>query len=349
MREGGLPFVYEVQASCDMADEHHTDNLNEEEKAALAWFVRLRGAPTRKEREDFARWLAADPAHQAVFSSLETVWSRVAAPSTRLAAEEEAALRRLLTKMDRREKRPEWRRFKVYTVVATASLCLFLLAGGVWIERPFILQDLLIADEVTARGERRLVSLADGSSALLDADSALAIDYSGGARRLTLLRGAAFFSVVAASAPFLVSAADGEVRVYGTQFEVRRSGEDTIVTVSAGKVSVRPSNRPEAILEHRQQLRYGPAGVSPVMTADLDAAFAWRQGRMVFYRARVSEVVEAVGRYYPGRVFLLHNEWAERRITGSFSTDDPEAALTSLQAIAGFRRDTIAGRLVLLR
>jgi DNA-directed RNA polymerase specialized sigma24 family protein len=89
--------------------------------------------------------------------------------------------------------------------------------------------------------------------------------------------------------------------------------------------------------------------VGEVMTVDVEAAFAWQHGRLVFYRARLSEVIEAIGRYRPGRIVILNSEVAARRITGSFPADDPDAALAALQTIVGFQRDTIAGRLVLVR
>jgi transmembrane sensor len=229
-----------------------------------------------------------------------------------------------------------------------AALVLAVVAGGVWLERPHLFQDLS-ADHVTARGERRLVALPDGSTALLEADSAISLDYGAGERRVALLRGAAFFAVVATGQPFVVAAAGGETRVLGTKFEVRLSGEDAVVTVAEGQVSVELPGREAAILEAGQQIRYGPDGAGAVTAADLDAAFAWQQGRLVFYRARMSEVVEALGRYHAGRIVILDDTLADRRVTGSLAIGDADAALTSLQAIVGFRRTSIAGHLVILR
>lgn len=346
MREGGPPFVYEIQASCGMADKANREQLSEQEQEALAWFVRFRGEPTVREREDFARWLAANPANQVAFAEMETLWARVEASSARLAAEEDPALRRLLARMN---VQPERRTFGFRIAWAMACLCLVLLAGGVWLERPHLFQDLFVADAVTARGEQRLVTLPDGSSALLDADSAIAINYEQRERRLTLLRGATFLSVVSTGEPFIVTAAGGETQVVGTTFEVHLSAEDVTVTVSEGKVNVQPPGHPAATLGHGQQFRYGPLGVSDVQTADLDAAFAWQQGRLIFYRARLSEIMEAVGRYRSGRIVILNEHIAERRITGSFPADDPDAALDALQTIVGFHRDTIASRLIIIR
>jgi transmembrane sensor len=328
-----------------MKDRANREGVSKQEQEALVWFVRSRNELTSREQADFAHWLAANPANQATFAEMEALWARAETPSTRLAAEEAPTLQRLLDRMDAP---PERRTFGFRAAWATACLCLVLLAGVVWLERPHLLQDLLTADAVTARGEQRLVPLPDGSSALLDADSAIAIDYEQGERRLTLLRGAAFFSVIPTGGQFVVAAAGGEVQVLGTTFEVRLAGEEATVTVSEGKVNVQPPGHPVATLGHGQRLRYGSEGVSELQAADLAAAFAWQQGRLVFYRARLSEVMETVGRYRPGRIVILNDQVAERRITGSFPAKDPDAALDSLQTIIGFRRDTIASRLVII-
>lgn len=77
------------------------------------------------------------------------------------------------------------------------------------------------ADYVTAPGEVKTVTLADQSHVTLDADSAIAVDFSQGERHVQLRRGAGFFSVTHTGAAFVVEAGSGETRVLGTQFEVR--------------------------------------------------------------------------------------------------------------------------------
>lgn len=84
----------------------------------------------------------------------------------------------------------------------------------------------------------RQVTLADRSQLTLDAGSALAVDFDHGERRVRLLRGAAFFEVTHTGQPFLVEASGGEVRVLGTQFEVREQGAGAQVTVRSGRVAV---------------------------------------------------------------------------------------------------------------
>jgi transmembrane sensor len=59
--------------------------------------------------------------------------------------------------------------------------------------------------------------------------------------------------------------------------------------------------------------------------------------------------VQDLGRYYPGRIVLLNDELAARRISGSFPSKDPQAVLSSLQGVLGFEQHNVMGRLIILR
>jgi transmembrane sensor len=321
-----------------MAETHGTENGRRQ--AALAWLVTLNGAPSPAARRDFAAW-RADPANRAAFAEAEALWRRAAQPAAELAREEQAWLAPLLAGS---RPRPRRRAFRW----AIVSFCAVLLGFGVWLERPGLLQDLR-ADHATRRGERQSLALPDGSTAILDADTAVAIRFSGTERRIALMRGAAYFEVTPGQAPFVVEAASGEVRVLGTRFGVTLTPAGATVTVASGRVEVRPPVGAPALLGRGQQLRYRSGGAGPVTPVDPDQALAWRDGRLAFQQATLAEVVAAIGRHRAGRILILDAELAGRRVTGSFPAGDTEAALASLQAILGFRRQDLTPHLVTLR
>ncbi len=81
------------------------------------------------------------------------------------------------------------------------------------------------ADQRTAAGEQRVLTLDDGSRLTLAGDSAINLDLVDHQRHVTLLRGRAYFQVASdPHRPFLVEAGEARVRVTGTRFEVRRDG-----------------------------------------------------------------------------------------------------------------------------
>ncbi|MGH8534414.1 MAG: FecR family protein [Gammaproteobacteria bacterium] len=81
--------------------------------------------------------------------------------------------------------------------------------------------DHWLSDYHTATGEQTLVRLADGSTALLNTDTALSLGGDLETRRLRLHHGQALFTVAPDPArPFEVEAAGGRIRALGTVFEV---------------------------------------------------------------------------------------------------------------------------------
>ncbi|AZC16437.1 FecR family protein [Pseudomonas sp. CMR5c] len=317
-----------------------------QEQAALAWLSLLHDQPSSGDQATFSQWLQADPAHVEAYARVQVLWELSEQPARTLAAEEDQALQGLLRQMDGARGRAR-RRWSVGLALA-ASLVLAVTLGAGW--QPGRWVDDLGADYVSAPGQVRTVTLADASQVTLDADSAIAVDFSHGQRHVQLRRGAAFFQVSHTGESFVVSAEQGEARVLGTQFEVRLQPQGAQVTVLSGRVGVTPAEgAPQQVLGAGQQVAYGQGQAAPLHGTDSEAQLAWRQGWLNYYHAPLAEVVADLRRYFPGRILLLDSQLAQRRVSGSFSSKDPQAVLDSLQAVLGFRQHKMFGRLLVLR
>ncbi|WP_409306638.1 FecR family protein [Pseudomonas putida] len=314
-------------------------------QAALQWFNRINEQPGQAEGAAFKRWLLADPAHRAAYDQAQVLWQKSAAPAARLADEEQDALQRYLDAMARPPARGGWRR--VAGLALAACLVLAVGVAGGW-HPGYWLQDLQA--DYRSTGQIRQVILADQSQVTLDAGSAIAVDFAQGERRVRLLHGAAFFEVTHTGEPFLVEAAGGEVRVLGTQFEVREQGEGAQVTVRSGRVGVSPAQGTVAReLTANQQLTYRAGRVGDTLAVDSDNRLAWRQGWLNYYQVPLAQVIDDLGRYYPGRILLLDGDLGQRKVSGSFPVAEPLLALDSLGKVMGFSRQTVLGRLTLVR
>lgn len=314
------------------------------EKQAVAWFTRMNGKPSPSDKQDFARWLATSEAHARIYRDVEALWSDLGPLADTLAGRESPGLAGPMERI--RELR---RKRGLGRVGAGIALCLALLAGGwIWLERPHLLQDWR-ADYVTARGEQRSIVLADGSTLLLDADTALEVDLSAARRRIRLLRGTAFFTVRPSEVPFTVEARNGEARVLGTAFEVAaRDGEEVSVTLDHGSLKVGLLDRPQdVVLKPGESVDYGASGLGPARPVDLEEATAWRMGRFIFTNARLADVLQQVGRYRDGRIVLLGSALSEKRVSGNIALRDTDAALAAVQSSVGFRM-TVLGRLTVI-
>ncbi|MDX9666964.1 FecR family protein [Pseudomonas sp. P5_152] len=316
-----------------------------QEQAALAWLSLLHDQPSSGDQATFSHWLQADPAHAEAYAQAQVIWELSEVPARTLADEDALALQGYLNAMNR-SRRSSVRRWSGGLALA-ASLLLMVSMGAGW--QPSRWFDDLGADYVSAPGQVRSVTLADQSVITLDADSAIAVDFSRGERHVEVRRGAAFFSVSHTGEPFVVDANQGEARVLGTQFEVRLQPMGAQVSVLSGRVGVTPGKGAEQqVLGADQQVAYSAGHARVLQAIDAQAQLAWRQGWLNYYKAPLADVVQDLQRYYPGRIVLLNDELGTRRISGSFPSHDPQAVLASLQGLLGFEQNHL-GSLIILR
>jgi transmembrane sensor len=122
------------------------------------------------------------------------------------------------------------------------------------------------------------------------------------------------------------------------------------VTVLSGRVGVTPSRQAQQqILTAGQQVAYVEGVADALHAVDSESRLAWRDGWLNYYKAPLADVVQDLRRYYPGRILLLNDEMATKRISGSFPSKDPVAVLSALQAVLGFEQHTVLGRMIVLR
>ncbi|WP_408599775.1 FecR family protein [Pseudomonas sp. PLMAX] len=317
-----------------------------QEQQALAWLSLLHDQPSSGDQVTFSQWLQADPAHAEAYARAQVLWELSEVPARTLADEDALALQGYLNAMNR-SGRSSVRRWSGALAMAACLLLMISLGSG-W--QPLRWIDDLGADYVSAPGQTRTVTLADHSQVTLDADSAIAVDFSGGERHVQVRRGAGFFSVVHTGEPFVVDAEKGQARVLGTQFEVRLQPHGAQVTVLSGRVGVTADrNAEQQILTAGQQVAYGEGSAQKLHAVDSEAQLAWRQGWLNYYKATLADVVEDLQRYYPGRIVLLNDELAKRTVSGSFPSKNPQAVLSSLQGVLGFEQHQVLGRLIILR
>lgn len=318
----------------------------EQQDAALSWLSLLHNQPTAADQARFSRWLQADPAHAQAYAQAQVVWEMSEEPAATLAREDDAALQALLAAMDAPPRRS--RSYWGASLAMAACLLLMVSMGLGW--QPQRWADDLGADYVSAPGQVRTVTLADQSQVTLDADSAIAVHFTNGERHVQLRRGAAFFQVTHTGEPFVVDGGQGETRVLGTQFEVRLEPSGAQVTVLSGRVGVKAaSDLPQQILTAGQRVAYDQTHTTDPQAVDSENQLAWRQGWLNYYRTPLADVLNDLSRYYPGRIIVLNDRLAAKKVSGSFPSNDPVAVLTALKSVVGFEQYEALGRVIVIR
>ena len=314
------------------------------EQTAQAWLVRLRGTPDAATRRAFEDWLAQRPAHAEAYARAEALWRLTEIPASRLAIEEADALEAYLRPRRASRNPRRW----AYPLASVACLLAMLWLGGWWQPGDW-LQDWR-ADYVAAPGQVAEWKLADGSYLSLDAGSAVRVRIDGGQRRVELLRrrgvaGEARHAAIRGRGRRRPGAGAGH-RVRGPS---RRRGDPRHRAARAGRGERRHGRGRRRVLGAGQQVGFADGKLGRPVAIDAAAALAWRQGWLSFYRRPLAEVLDELARYYPGRILLLDDALGRQPVSGSFRSDDPEAALKSLQAVLGYRQQILFGRLVVIR
>lgn len=312
---------------------------HDDERLRLAgeWLVRIEsGAPGRAELD---AWLAADPANLAAYREVTDTWDALDKTGS---DPEIIALRRdaldNAAKQSRARRRGQTRRSLPLAAAAAAALAL-MIGGGMSLWLATRVESHSFA---TATGERKTVTLSDGSKIDLDQDTALEVRYSKGARDLRLLRGQAEFDVAKdAGRPFSVSSGGRTVVATGTLFNIDLFDARLTVTLLDGRVVVTPEDGRAAGLRSPEAVELKPAerlvvngGVQTVLEVNVspDDAVAWKAGKLVFADAPLAEAVRRVNRYAKTRLSVDDPAAGALRISGVFDIGDAEAFLSGVTA-----------------
>jgi transmembrane sensor len=317
------------------SDSRKTPDIEKREREATTWFVRLNESDVADdERREFRRWLAEDPAHHQAFNDVKNLWTKLDAPAAILG---EGGWHR----EGLREPRPLPARGG--TIAAALAACLVIAIGGlIWRDPGFL--DRVRADHATRPGERRNVSLADGSQVYLDGDTAITVKFGANGRSIELLRGRAWFDVVHnLQTPFSVRSGEVETRVIGTAFAVDREPADVGVTVERGLVAVSRLDAERVQVPAGKQVWVGGGRIGQVVEADAETTLAWRRGLIILDQAPLGRVIDELARMQPGRVMMTDNSLRQLRLTGVFKADDPDAIVEALRSALGLRTLTVPG------
>ena len=297
------------------------------QREALAWFARLRQASAEEgERKAFALW-CQNPANARAFAELEARWQQIESSPMRPRPRVIKARRSHLGKL----------------LALTFLLTLAALAYLYW-----PMAQRFGSELYTDAGERRSVRLADGSTLHLDSASALNIDLRGRTRHLQLVQGQVFLEVMLDGRALEVQVGGTRIQVFGTRLLVARHADHDAVTVFNGKVLLTQGSDQRTVTAGEQVL-FTNARLGVVEKADLKAADAWRNGRLVAQDMPLGQVLSRIASYQGLRVLLMNEQMAHHRISGDFNLDQPSVTLETLATTQRLRLTPVLGQWLIVR
>lgn len=197
---------------------------------AASWLLRRRDYDvwTAEDQRAFDIWLEASLAHRIAYLRLEAVWQDADR----------------LTVLRRRSEGWGGPVVRGFGSVLARIMALLVITAAIGAGVYFYFAPTAERTYATAIGERKIVTLADGSRIELNTDTSLRLSKDAKGRHVSLVKGEAFFEIAHDTAvPFVVEAGSYRVVDLGTQFSVRRDGGKLNVDLFEGSARFETSGK----------------------------------------------------------------------------------------------------------
>jgi ferric-dicitrate binding protein FerR (iron transport regulator) len=171
-------------------------------------------------------------------------------------------------------------------------------------------------------GKDYYLQLADGTEVWLNAASELQFPLSFGKQRLVKLKGEAYFKVAKdAARPFLVNTGAMDVKVLGTEFNLKYYPEEAPTTsLVTGEVAVSTASGEQVKLLPGQAARAGENNHLQVNEFDETITLAWMKGLYLFNDESLQSIRYTIERWYGVQV-ELDQTIGLKRFTGAMEKD----------------------------
>lgn len=300
---------------------------------ALEWLIDLQSDPRPPNTlTDFTRWRGQHPDHERAWQRIEAFNGQLHDMSSPLHSTIAHATLTPPASARRRQ--------------AVKTLALLIFAGGAsWVVQEQTPWQRWSADYRTAVGERRSVTLSDGTQVILNTNSAVNIHFNDAQRTVHLIAGEILITTAKdaqpGARPFLVQTQQGLAQALGTRFSVQQLDGATAVNVFQSAVEIRPNGAaaPSLILQAGQQASFTSSTINPVLPT-IDSSTAWTDGFIVALGIRLDAFLKDLNRYC-NYTLSCDPAIGGRRVSGSYALADIDKLLETLSIMLGLEMETV--------
>lgn len=191
------------------------------------------------------------------------------------------------------------------------------------------------------------VRLDDGTVVHLNSGSRIIYpEHFGRGDRDVILDGEAYFMVATdRSRPFVVHTTHGDIREYGTEFNVsaRNGSVATEVVLVSGSIGVTPVGRREKMMQPGTLCRMSTTACD-ISPTDTEPYRAWNTGKIEFHDWTLERIMRIVGRWYNCKIEYADDSLKTERLSGMFDRyDSPATTLQALQTVTGLHFEIAGG------
>lgn len=328
-----------IESSSEVGDQVQAE--------ARRWLAAIYAEGGSVDPAQFRAWLAVAPEHAHAYHALEQAWRDLP-----LSSALDVAIRRVPSHRQVLAVPMPWARralagargWQIAGVLA-ASLLVCVAVGLAW-ETGGVGKNASIATAAYTTGVAQVVtvSLPDGSTVALGANSGITTQFTKSARAIRLGRGTAYFDIAHdPSRPATVQAGNASLHVLGTAFEVWRGPSGVRLSVVRGRVAVevdgaqargtRANSRKAVSVGAGDQVTIGIDGrLSDLREFAPGDLLSWRNGRLSYRDAALADIVADLNRYRTQPIRILDKRAGSLRVTAAFNANQGEQILAGLAA-----------------
>jgi transmembrane sensor len=204
------------------------------------------------------------------------------------------------------------------------------------------LGEILALVKSTPKGEKKIVSLPDGSKVVLNSESKLTYNSDFIHNRSINLEGEGFFDVVKDEAhPFTVVTGNISTTALGTSFNIRAYGElpDIQVSLATGKVRVENTNDKKLIeIDPGEAVDFSAKRQTfHKKQIDISKVLNWKEGILHFDKVPFDQVILELERWYGVNISVSGtNRVSDNKCTGTFKQHE---YLSNVLNVLGYSLD----------
>ncbi|MEM6830788.1 MAG: FecR domain-containing protein [Bacteroidota bacterium] len=194
----------------------------------------------------------------------------------------------------------------------------------------------------TQRGEKRTVTLSDGSTIRMNYETEIRVpEKFAGNERIVYLTGHAHFDVARdTERPFIIYTEDSKTQVLGTSFDIDTKEEgETEIIVTSGKVAFSEKGKPDNLVTLTPNDRAVLGADKSIMTDEVDAfaLTAWKDNHLVFDYQSLSEIIEVLEPWYDINVIVKDPAMLTNIYKLSYDNPSLESLMQQMSFVANFQ------------
>ena len=203
---------------------------------------------------------------------------------------------------------------------------------------------------LTTRHDKEFwMTLPDGTRVHLNGNSRLSypLAFKGDLREVALVGEAYFIVAKDKDHPFIVHTVDGDIKEYGTEFNVSTHGTNTEVVLVRGSISVKPKLGTEKMMVPGDKAEMASAKLA-MSRVDVEPYIAWNTGHFSFDDCTLEELMQVVGKWYDREVVFDSESLRKVRFTGSLSRyESIDNTLDVISSIANVKMEQQDNKIVI--